>query len=62
MKADSPYQMFSKPVTIDGQQTTAWEAYIRGIHAKALSEDTESLTELERLRRACGVDDSAPAG
>lgn len=52
MKVDSPYQMFSKPVTIDGQQTTAWEAYIRGIHAKALSEDAESLAELERLRRA----------
>lgn len=55
-------EMFSKPMTIDGQQMTAREAYIRGIHAKALSGDAESFAELDRLRRACGVDDSAPTG
>lgn len=55
-------EMFARPVKIDGQQMTTREAYIRAIHAKAISGDVDSHVELDRMRRACGADEVASCG
>lgn len=65
-KIDSPEaflaEMFSMPVTIDGREMTAREAYVRAIHARALAGDADSLVQLDQLRRACGADETVRAG
>ncbi|PKB14122.1 hypothetical protein B0I00_2751 [Novosphingobium kunmingense] len=55
-------EMFSMPVTIEGREMTAREAYIRGIHARALAGDADSLVQLDQLRRSCGADETVRAG
>lgn len=55
-------ELFGRPVTIDGQQMTTREAYIRAIYAKAVSGDIDSHVELDQMRRACGANEATPCG
>lgn len=55
-------EMFSMPVTIEGVEMTTREAYIRAIQARALAGDSDSLVQLDQLRRACGANEIVRAG
>ena len=55
-------EAFSRPVVIDGREMTTREAYIRGVHARALGGDVASHAELFRLRRACGAGNDSKVG